>query len=311
MLTFHEGMVAINLLPASGARAGKDFLAYKIKYRPDFSEKEHDLVVLVEHIPPAAYRVQKLLVETKVLQKNPGLVKELTGWRWVAVPVGNEAAEMPDIEHLWQLPGIYIAACKPRAGASPLLEQLETIKSKEILVFYTLKEWWKKNKHLGFSRALQEYKAYLADYYGRIKELKETGKKIDVRVGLVDEMKKIMARHNLPESDPRSWQEAARRMEKPSGVLYEEFPPLGPVGVIDDEFSAYITFHSYDVSSGNLTYISVLIENNDNVVNQFLIWNTGVNDLLEDMDFIRQKLREYGVARRQYDYDLIPMLSVD
>lgn len=311
MVALTDDLVAINIFPATASREEEGIRFYRIKYRPDFSEIEYDLVAMVEHVPPSTCRVLKLLVKSKILQKNPGLVKELTGRRWIAVPEGNEAVEMPGIDHLWQLPGIYIAACKPKTAAAPLAKQLENIKSKEVLVFYTLKEWWKKNKQLGFYRALQEYKAYLAEYYGRIKELKDSGKKIDVRVGLVDEMKKIMAQKDLPESDPRSWQEAARWMEKPSGVLYEEFPPFGPVGAIGDEFSAYITFHSYDIKSGNLTYISVLIENNDNVVNQFLIWNTGINDLLDDMDFIRAKLNEYGVTKRQYDYDLIPMLSVD
>lgn len=308
--TVREDLVAINLFPAA-AREEENFSFYKIKYRPDFSEKEYDLVAVVEHVPPSTYRVQKLLVNSKVLQKSPDLIKELTGQRWVAVPEGGESREIPDIEHLWELPGIYIAACKPKTGPSPLAKQLETIKTSDILVFYTLKEWWKKNKQLGFSQALKEYRAYLAKYYGTIKELKDSGKKIDVRAGLVDEMKKIMAENNLPESDPLSWHEAARRMEKPAGTLYEEFPPFGPVGVIDNEFSAFITFHSYDVKTGNLTYISVLIENNDNVINQFLIWNTGVNDLLDDMDFIKGKLKEYGVTKRQYNYDLIPMLGAD
>lgn len=311
VVALSEDLVAINLYPATAARKEENFRFYKIKYRQDFSEKEYDLVVVVEHSPPSTYRVQKLLVKAKVLQKTPGLVKELTGQRWVAVPLGEEAREIPDIVHLWELTDIYLAACKPKTSSSPLAKQLENIKINDILVFYTLKEWWKKNKQLGFSQALKEYRTYLEKYYGRIKELKDSGKKIDVRVGLVDEMKRIMAENDLPENEPPSWLEAARRLEKPGGVLYEEFPPFGPVGVIDEDFSAYITFHSYNVKTGNLTYISVLIENNDNVINQFLIWNTGINDLLDDMDFIKEKLKAYGVTKREYSYDLIPMLGED
>jgi len=311
VIALSEDMVAINIFQATAAREEESYRFYKIKYRQDFSEKEFDLVVGVQYCPPSTYRVQKLLIKSKVLQKSPYLIKELTGQRWVAVPAGEEAREIPDINHLWELPGIYIATCKPKTGSSPLAKQLESIKAREILVFYTLKEWWKKNKHLGFSQALKEYRSYLANYYGKIKELKDSGKKIDVRVGLADEMKKIMAENNLPESNPSSWHKVTRRMEKPVGVLYEEFPPFGPVGVIDDVFSAFITFHSYDIKTGNLTYISVLIENNENVINQFLIWNTGINDLLDDMDFIKDKLKEYGVTKRQYNYELIPMLGID
>ena len=109
------------------------------------------------------------------------------------VPTGEDAREIPDINHLWELPGIYIATCKPKTGPSPLAKQLENIKARDILIFYTLKEWWKKNKHLGFSQALKEYRSYLANYYGKIKELKESDKIIDVRVGLVDKMKKIIS----------------------------------------------------------------------------------------------------------------------
>lgn len=311
VIALSEDLVAINLYPAPAAREEETLRFYKIKYNQAFSEKEYDLVVVVEHSPPSTYRVQKLLVKSKVLQKSPGLIKEITGQRWVAVPPGEEAREIPDITHLWELPGLYIAACKPKTASTSLSRQLEDIRANNILVFYTLREWWKKNKQLGFSQALKEYRAYLSRYYGRIKALKEAGKKIEVRIGLVDEMNRIMAANNLPESDPASWLEAARAMEKPAGVLYEEFPPFGPVGIIDDNFSAFITFHSYEVKSGNLTYISVLIENNDNVINQFLIWNTGVNDLLNDMNFVKEKLEQYGVTERQYSYDLLPMPGVD
>lgn len=311
MIALSDDLVAINLYPAPAALEEEAFRFYKIKYHLDFSGKEYDLVAVVEHIPPAAYRVQKLLVKSKVLQKSPGLIKEITRQRWVAVPRGEEAREIPDITHLWELSDIYIAACKPKTAPTSLARQLEDIRTNNFLIFYTLKEWWKKNKHLGFSQALKEYRVYLSKYYGRIKDLKEAGKKIEVRVGQVDEMRRIMAANNLPESDPASWLEAARAMQKPPAVLYEEFPPFGPVGVIDDNFSAFITFHSYEVKSGNITYISVLIENNDNVINQFLIWNTGVNDLLDDMNFVKEKLEQYGVTKRQYSYDLIPMLGVD
>lgn len=311
MDTRSEDLVSINITPASAVRDEDEVSLFKINYRPAFSDYEYELVAVVAHTPPSSYRLQKLLVKSAVLQKFPRLIKEVTGQRWIVVPVGGENREIPDIEHLWQLPGLYIAACSPKTAPSALGKQLETIKTSEILVFYTLKEWWKKNKHLGLSQALKDYRAYLTSYYGRIKELKEKGKKIDVRVGLVDTMKKIMAEKSLPEEDPRSWLEAARHLEKPEGTIYEEFPPLGPVGIIDDVFSAFITFHSYDVKTGNLTYTSVLIENNDNVVNQFLIWNSGVNDFLEDMDFINNKLVEYGVAKKNYVYDLMPMLSVE
>jgi len=307
----NENLVAINIFPAATRREEENFRFYGIKYRPDFSDKEHDLVAVVGQIPPAAYRVHKLLVHSNVLYKTPGLIRELTGRRWAAVPVGGEAAELPKIERLWHLPDIYIAACRPKTGPIPLEKQLKYLASDDILVFYTLKEWWKKNNRLGFHQALKEYRNYLAGYYGRIRALRETDKNIDVRVGLVDEMKRYMAENNLSPDEPLSWQEAARRMEKPQRPLCEEFPPFGPVGAIGEEFSAYITFHSYDVSTGNLTYISALIENNGNVINQFLLWNTGVNDLLEDIDMIGSILREYGVTRRQYDYNLIPMLGVD
>lgn len=311
VIALSDDMVAINIFQATSDREEESTQFYKIKYRQDFSEKEFDLVVGVRYCPPSTYRVQKLLIKSKVLQKFPCLIKELTGQRWVAVPAGEEAREIPDINHLWELPGIYIATCKQKSGSYPLAKQLENIKDREILVFYTLKEWWKKNKHLGFSQALKEYKFYLANYYDKIKELKNSGKKIDVRVGFVDKMKKIIAENNLPESNPSSWHQVIHKMEKPVGVLYEEFPPFGPVGVIDDVFSAFITFHSYDIKTGNLTYISVLIENNENVINQFLIWNTGINDLLDDMDFIKDTLKKYGVTKRQYDYHLIPMLEID
>ncbi|MCL6639385.1 MAG: hypothetical protein K6T80_06885 [Firmicutes bacterium] len=304
-----DDMIAVNIIPPAACRENATVQAYKIKYKPRFSENEIELVAMLEFTPGQLPRVQKLLVGNRPVQANPKIIRELTAYRWTAVPVGEEAREIPNVARLWTFPGLYIAACEPRTTPAPLSRQLEQIQEKELLLFYTLKEWWKKNKHLGFEGALKEYRTYLHGYYTKVRELKEEGRRIVVRVADVEAMKAFIASRGLPGDDPRSWRSAGLAMKEISGALWEEFPPLGPAGVIEEEFSAYISFHSYDVTSGNITYISVLIESGDSVINQYLVWNTGLNDLIDDMDAVRKKLREYGVTRRQFHYELMPMFG--
>jgi len=55
--------------------------------------------------------------------------------------------------------------------------------------------------------------------------------------------------------------------------------------------------------------LSVLVESGDSVINQYLIWNTGMNDMIEDMDSIKKKLQEYGLTKRNFNYELMPMFG--
>jgi hypothetical protein len=304
-----EDMLAINIVPPSASRENAILQAFKIKYCPRFSDKEIEFVAMVESVPHQDSRVQKILVANRLVQANPKIIRELTGFRWAAVPVGEETREIPNVTHLWKFSELYIAACEPKTTPTPLSRQMVQIQEKELLLFYTLKEWWKKNKHLGFEGALAKYRKYLHDYYARLTALREEGKKIVVRVADVGAMKNYMAARDLPENEPQSWQRAGMEMKELSGALWEEFPPLGPVGVIEQDFSAYISFHSYNVVSGNITYISVLVESGDSVINQYLIWNTGMNDMIEDMDSIKKKLQEYGLSKRNFNYELMPMFG--
>ena len=304
-----EEMLAINILPPSASRENAIVQAFKIKYSPLFSEREIEFVVMVESIPQQGLRVQKILVGNRLALGNPKIIRELTSYRWAAVPMGEETREIPNVTHLWEFPDLYIAACEPKTAPTPLARQMEQIQAKELLLFYTLKEWWKKNKHLGFEGALAEYRNYLQDYYARLKELREVGRKTVVRVADVEAMKNLMAAGALPENEPQSWQIAGKEMKELIGALWEEFPPFGPVGVIEQDLSAYISFHSYNTDSGSITYISVLVESGDNVINQYLVWNTGMNDMIDDMDSIRKKLQEYGITKRMFNYELIPMFG--
>lgn len=304
-----ENVVAINIAQSGTYQENAVIKAFKIKYSLKLSKGKFDLVALVELDPQQGLRVQKILVGVPLVQTHPRIIKELAGYHWTAVPVGEENKEIPNIAHLWTFPDIYIAACEPSTGKTSLARQMKQIQEKDLLIFYTLKEWWKKSKHLGFDEALFEYKKYLGEFYSSIKELTETGEKIVVRVADVSTMKQFMAENSLPEHDPQSWQKAGEQLKELNGTLCEEFPPLGPAGVIEGDLSAYISFHSYDTSSDYITYISVLIESGENVINQYLVWNTGVNDLFDDIEFIKKKLSNYGVSKKQFNYELLPMFG--
>lgn len=304
-----ENVVAINIAQPGAFQENAVVKAFKIKYSLRFTKGKFDLVALVESVPHQGLRVQKILAGVHLVQNHPRIIKELAGYCWIAVPVGEENREIPNISHLWTFPDIYIAACEPRTGRTSLARQMEQIQEKDLLIFYTLKEWWEKNKSLGFDEAFSEYQRYLDYYYSRIKDLTEIGEKIVVRAADVAAMKEFMTEHGLSEGDPQSWQRAGQQIKELTGTLSEEFPPIGPAGVIEGDLSAYISFHTHDTSSDYITYISVLIESGENVINQYLVWNTGINDLFEDMEFIRNILLKYGVSKKQFNYELMPMFG--